>query len=91
MKDPQTLVHKGYGFVSFVDKTNAENAITGMNGQWIGTRKIRTNWATRKAQPGELAYSMNGATNGSSAPVSSIFINFNHHLISFNYNFLIFA
>ncbi|CAF1279111.1 unnamed protein product [Didymodactylos carnosus] len=23
-----------------------------MNGQWLGTRKIRTNWATRKAQAG---------------------------------------
>ena len=27
---------------------DAENAIAGMNGQWLGTRAIRTNWATRK-------------------------------------------
>ena len=27
---------------------DAENAIHGMNGQWIGNRAIRTNWATRK-------------------------------------------
>jgi hypothetical protein len=24
-----------------------------MNGQWLGTRKIRTNWATRKAPTNE--------------------------------------
>lgn len=27
---------------------DAETAITNMNGQWIGSRNIRTNWATRK-------------------------------------------
>lgn len=52
MKDPHTLVHKGYGFISYVNKVDAEAAITQMNGQWLGTRKIRTNWATRKVQPG---------------------------------------
>jgi nucleolysin TIA-1/TIAR len=54
MKDPQTLVHKGYGFVSFVNKVDAESAIAQMNGQWLGNRKIRTNWATRKVQPGGI-------------------------------------
>lgn len=48
IRDPQTLKSKGYGFVSFVKKEDAENAITGMNGQWIGSRAIRTNWASRK-------------------------------------------
>jgi len=48
VRDPQTLKSKGYGFVSFVKKNDAENAIAGMNGQWLGTRAIRTNWATRK-------------------------------------------
>ncbi len=52
MKDPHTLVHKGYGFISFVNKADAETAISAMNGQWLGSRKIRTNWATRKVQPG---------------------------------------
>lgn len=61
MKDPQTLVHKGYGFVSFVNKVDAEAAIAQMNGQWLGTRKIRTNWATRKVQPG-------GMTGGEAQP-----------------------
>jgi len=48
VRDPQTLKSKGYGFVSFVKKAEAENAIASMNGQWLGSRAIRTNWATRK-------------------------------------------
>lgn len=27
---------------------DAECAIAGMNGQWLGNKPIRTNWATRK-------------------------------------------
>lgn len=57
MKDPITLAHKGYGFVSFVNKVDAEAAISKMNGQWLGSRKIRTNWAIRKAQPGGVTES----------------------------------
>jgi nucleolysin TIA-1/TIAR len=52
MKDPYTLAHKGYGFISFVNKADAETAIRAMNGQWLGTRQIRTNWATKEIQPG---------------------------------------
>ncbi|XP_067144079.1 nucleolysin TIAR-like isoform X2 [Centruroides vittatus] len=48
VRDPQTLKSKGYGFVSFVKKADAETAISTMNGQWLGSRAIRTNWATRK-------------------------------------------
>lgn len=60
MKDPQTLVHKGYGFVSFVNKIDAETAINQMNGQWLNSRKIRTNWAARKVtQPTETSGMIN--------------------------------
>jgi nucleolysin TIA-1/TIAR len=48
VKDPQTLKSKGYAFVSFVKKSDAESAIQSMNGQWLGSRAIRTNWSTRK-------------------------------------------
>lgn len=32
---------------------DAESAINSMNGLWLGTRKIRTNWATRKTNANE--------------------------------------
>lgn len=51
VRDPQTLKSKGYAFVSFVKKAEAENAILAMNGQWLGSRSIRTNWSTRKPPP----------------------------------------
>lgn len=51
VRDPQTLKSKGYAFVSFVKKAEAENAILAMNGQWLGSRCIRTNWSTRKPPP----------------------------------------
>lgn len=54
VRDPQTMKSKGYAFVSFVKKAEAENAIQSMNGQWLGSRSIRTNWSTRKPpQPRE--------------------------------------
>ncbi|XP_056147554.1 nucleolysin TIAR isoform X4 [Lampris incognitus] len=48
VKDMTTGKSKGYGFVSFHNKLDAENAIVHMGGQWLGGRQIRTNWATRK-------------------------------------------
>ncbi|XP_033835415.1 nucleolysin TIAR isoform X1 [Periophthalmus magnuspinnatus] len=48
VKDMTTGKSKGYGFVSFYNKLDAENAIQHMGGQWLGGRPIRTNWATRK-------------------------------------------
>ncbi|KAL9892449.1 nucleolysin TIAR isoform X1 [Glossina fuscipes] len=51
VRDPQTMKSRGYAFVSFVKKAEAENAIQAMNGQWIGSRSIRTNWSTRKLAP----------------------------------------
>ncbi|KAM3726951.1 Nucleolysin TIAR [Dirofilaria immitis] len=53
IRDPQTLKSRGYGFVSFLLKENAEKAIEEMNGQMIGRRQIRTNWAVRKFDGGE--------------------------------------
>lgn len=48
VRDPTTNKSKGYGFCSFVRKIDAQTSIEQMNGQWLGSRSIRTNWATRK-------------------------------------------
>ncbi|TRY99569.1 hypothetical protein DNTS_032880 [Danionella cerebrum] len=60
VKDLATGKSKGYGFVSFYNKLDAENAIVHMGGQWLGGRQIRTNWATRKP-PGPKSMQDNGA------------------------------
>ncbi|CAO2587134.1 Cytotoxic granule associated RNA binding protein TIA1, partial [Lemmus lemmus] len=48
VKDRATGKSKRYGFVSFFNKWDAENAIRQMGGQRLGRRQIRTNWATGK-------------------------------------------
>lgn len=47
VKDPGTGVSKGFGFVSFSNKMDAQHAIDDMNGQQLGKRMIKTNWASR--------------------------------------------
>ena len=41
---------RGYGFVAFRDKSDAEQAIATMNGEWLGSRTIRVNWANQRTQ-----------------------------------------
>ncbi|GMM35591.1 Pub1 protein [Saccharomycopsis crataegensis] len=48
MWDMQTGRSRGYGFVSFNDQAEAEQALQTMNGEWIGGRQIRLNWASHK-------------------------------------------
>ncbi|CAI2163967.1 1124_t:CDS:10 [Funneliformis geosporum] len=48
MWDVNSGKSRGYGFVAFRDKTDAEQAIATMNGD----RAIRCNWANQKGQPG---------------------------------------
>lgn len=52
VRDPHTMKSKGYGFVSYLKKQDAECAIANMNNQWLGSRAIRTNWAQRKLPSG---------------------------------------
>uniref|UniRef100_A0A8C4RE71 TIA1 cytotoxic granule associated RNA binding protein n=1 Tax=Erpetoichthys calabaricus TaxID=27687 RepID=A0A8C4RE71_ERPCA len=59
VKDMTTGKSKGYGFVSFFNKWDAENAIQQMGGQWLGGRQIRTNWATRKPPAPKTTYETN--------------------------------
>ncbi|TKC40332.1 hypothetical protein EI555_005761 [Monodon monoceros] len=59
VKDMATGKSKGYGFVSFFNRWDAENSIQQMGGQWLGGRQIRTNWATRKPPVPKSTYESN--------------------------------
>lgn len=48
MWDMSTGRSRGYGFVSFSDKDSADRAINSMNGEWLGSRIIRCNWASQR-------------------------------------------
>lgn len=62
MKDNNTGKSKGFAFLSFSNKEEAEKAIEEMNNQFIGSRQIRTNWASRKGPgDGDNAASARGA------------------------------
>nr|CAG8583237.1 15715_t:CDS:2 [Entrophospora candida] len=50
MWDVNSGKSRGYGFVAFRDKTDAEQAIATMN--VVESRAIRCNWANQKGQPG---------------------------------------
>ncbi len=42
------------------DKADAEKAIASMNGEWLGSRAIRVNWANQKTQTGGSRTLMGG-------------------------------
>lgn len=48
MNDASTGRNKGYGFVAFAERQHAEDAVQKMNGEWLGGRQIRVNWAHSK-------------------------------------------
>ncbi|XP_063714663.1 nucleolysin TIAR-like isoform X2 [Symsagittifera roscoffensis] len=52
IRDANTNKSKGYGFVSFVNKKEAERAKDSLNGTMVGSRAIRINWAARKPTHG---------------------------------------
>ncbi|KAE8196843.1 hypothetical protein A4X06_0g4494 [Tilletia controversa] len=47
---------RGYGFLTFRTKGDAEQAIATMNGEWLGSRAIRVNWANQKNDPAQGGY-----------------------------------
>ncbi|ORY69921.1 uncharacterized protein BCR38DRAFT_332089 [Pseudomassariella vexata] len=51
MWDMKTGRSRGYGFVAFRDRADAEKALSSMDGEWLGSRAIRCNWANQKGQP----------------------------------------
>jgi nucleolysin TIA-1/TIAR len=48
MWDQNTGRSRGYGFVAYRKKEDAQRALTEMNGEWLGSRAIRCNWANQK-------------------------------------------
>ncbi|PUZ45536.1 hypothetical protein GQ55_8G232300 [Panicum hallii var. hallii] len=69
MWDQKTGRSRGFGFVSFRNQQDAQNAINDLNGKWLGNRQIRCNWATKGANAGEEKQSVDTKvdhTNGSS-------------------------
>jgi len=48
MWDPSSHRSRGYGFVSFRVQQDAEKAIREMNGQFVGSRPVRVNWAAQR-------------------------------------------
>ncbi|KAF9680372.1 hypothetical protein SADUNF_Sadunf06G0114300 [Salix dunnii] len=70
MWDQKTGRSRGFGFVSFRNQQEAQNAINDLNGKWLGSRQIRCNWATKGAntngdKPSTEAKSID-LTNGTS-------------------------
>lgn len=51
MWDMKTGRSRGYGFVAFRERPDAEKALSSMDGEWLGSRAIRCNWANQKGQP----------------------------------------
>lgn len=48
--DLQSHRSRGYGFVRFEEESDAATSITTMQGQWLGSRPIRMNWANRRSE-----------------------------------------
>ena len=70
MWDMNSGKSRGYGFLAFRDRTDAEQAIATMNGEWLGSRAIRVNWANQKTQgvSGGLRTAVNVGQPLASAP-----------------------
>lgn len=70
MWDMNSGKSRGYGFLAFRDRTDAEQAIATMNGEWLGSRAIRVNWANQKSNqeeggaPPSNAYGFGGGGPG---------------------------
>ncbi|KAF1986449.1 hypothetical protein K402DRAFT_89370 [Aulographum hederae CBS 113979] len=55
MWDMKTGRSRGYGFVAFRERSDADKALSSMDGEWLGSRAIRCNWANQKGQPSIVA------------------------------------
>ena len=68
MWDMKTARTRGYGFVAFRNYDSAMKAIGEMDGEWLGSRQIRANWANQKGQP---SMNQRSAMDGMGLPVGT--------------------
>ena len=53
MRDPDTGVSRGYGFVSFDSFESSDDAVNGMSGQYFCNRLIHVSYGYKKDTKGE--------------------------------------
>ncbi|KAF9425719.1 hypothetical protein BGZ94_007287 [Podila epigama] len=58
MWDANSGKSRGYGFAAYKERADAERAITAMNGQILGNRAVRCNWASQRGMPGPAFHGM---------------------------------
>ncbi|KAJ1924557.1 E3 ubiquitin-protein ligase pub1 [Tieghemiomyces parasiticus] len=63
MWDAKSGKTRGFGFVAYRDRADAERAIEAMNGQPIGSRSVRVNWANQKGSAPSAHRAKPGNTN----------------------------
>lgn len=74
VKDSASGKSKGYGFVSFLKKEDAEKAMREMKGAQLKGRLIRTNWAARKATPQTKPQTMEEIARQTSPYNSTVYV-----------------
>uniref|UniRef100_A0A0D6R7Y3 RRM domain-containing protein n=1 Tax=Araucaria cunninghamii TaxID=56994 RepID=A0A0D6R7Y3_ARACU len=67
MWDQKSGRSRGFGFVSFRNQQDADNAINQMNGKTLGSRQIRCNWATKTSTGNQNDDKQNGETANGAA------------------------
>lgn len=71
MWDMKTGRSRGYGFVAFRDRTDAEKALNTMDGEWLGSRSIRCNWANQSNKHSEFSILTSANWNSEGQPSNS--------------------
>ncbi|KAI6241571.1 hypothetical protein M3Y99_00316700 [Aphelenchoides fujianensis] len=64
MRDAQSMKSRSFGFVAFARQEDAARAIEEMNGQPVGKRAVRTNWATRRTAESRTDDHVRGRAEG---------------------------
>ncbi|KAF9361613.1 hypothetical protein BGX26_001113 [Mortierella sp. AD094] len=66
MWDSNSGKSRGYGFAAYKERADAERAMASMNGQVLGNRAVRCNWASQRGMPGPAFHQHGMHHNGNS-------------------------